>query len=186
MTKITSFHTPVKNWWVPLLIGIALVVTSILVVMKPVKAYLALSLLFSWLILVSGLLNITFSLWNRKNMDGWGWYLFLGIIETAIGATMLSNPPLSAEVLLLYMGFWFAFRGAMAIGYAWSFRQIGIKGWGWLMASGILTLLFSFFMVMNPIFGIISIITLTALSFLFLGLFSIQLGWELRKINQLF
>ncbi len=186
MTGISTFHTRIKNWWIPVLIGVALLLTSALVVAKPLEAYLALSLVFSWLIFVSGLLNLVFSLMNRRAMDGWGWYLLLGLVEAAIGAVMLANPPLSAEVLLLYMGFWFAFRGAMSMGYAWTFRQIGIRGWGWLMVSGVITLLFSFLMVMNPLFGLIGIVTLTALSFLFLGLFSLLLGWELRKINRLF
>ncbi len=186
MTGMNTFHAEIKNWWIPLVVGIALIATSALVVVKPLEAYLALSLFFSWLIFFSGLLHTAFSLMNRKIMDSWGWYLLLGLVEMGIGVVMLANPPLSAGVLLLYMGFWFAFRGTMSMGYAWTLRQIGVKGWGWLMASGLITLIFSFLMVMNPLLGVIGVITLTALSFFFLGLFSLLLGWELRKINRLF
>ncbi|HHJ51375.1 MAG TPA: HdeD family acid-resistance protein [Phaeodactylibacter sp.] len=184
-TSMNSFHAQIKNWWIPALIGIALIATSVLIVNKPLEAYLGLSLAFAVLVFASGVLNTVFSIANRKVMDGWGWYLVLGLIELFVGGSMLMFPPLSAEVLLLYMGFWFAFRGTMSMTYAWMLKQVGIKGWGWLMFWGLLTLVFSFLMVMNPLFGLIGILVLTALSFLFLGIFSLMLGLELRKINRL-
>ncbi len=184
MATITSFHTQIKNWWIPVLIGIALIATAALIVSKPIEAYLGLSLAFAALVFVSGALNTVFSIANRKTMDGWGWYLLFGLVELFVGGSMLAFPPLSAEVLLLYMGFWFAFRGTMSMSYAWMLKQAGIKGWGWLMFFGLITLLFSFLMVMQPLFGVIGILVLTSLSFLFTGVFSILLGLELKKINK--
>jgi len=36
--------------------------------------------LFSWSFIVSGILEIIFALQNKNEVDGWGWYLTVGIL----------------------------------------------------------------------------------------------------------
>lgn len=55
---------------------------------------------------------------------------------------------------------------------------------GSLLALGIIGAIFSFILILNPVFTGMSIVVLVALSFLFAGLFSISLSLQLRKIHK--
>ncbi len=168
-----------------MLFGVAMIATSILVLMRPLEAYISLALVFSWFILLSGAFHLVFALQNRRSLEGWFWYLIIALAEIFIGAAMLFNPPLSAGVLLLYMGFWFAFRGAMALGTAWFMRQLKVPGWGWLLALGLATLTLSFLMVLRPAIGVLSIVALTSAAFMLMGIFSVTFALGLKKLNRL-
>ena len=47
----------IRYWWLLLLVGVILIVAGISVFLYPVQSYLGLSVLFGWLMLVSGVLE---------------------------------------------------------------------------------------------------------------------------------
>ena len=48
----------VKYWWLTLLTGIALLVIAIIIFAYPAMSYLGLSMLFGWMILISGIFSV--------------------------------------------------------------------------------------------------------------------------------
>lgn len=164
-----------KNWWVPMLIGVLLVGTAIWTFVSPIESYLALSILFSVSFLMSGLLEIYFSVSNRKVISNWGWNLAFGIITAIVGVMMLINPQISMITLPLYVGFVVLFRSIIAIGWATDLNQAN------LMAIGILGVIFSFILLWNPVFGGMTIVFWTGFAFLMSGIFSLYLSFKLRK-----
>jgi len=181
---VAGFHALTKNWWIPVIIGLSMLGIAVFMLLNPTIAYLSLSIFFAWMIFFYGILHIAFALSNRKNNDHWGWYLLTGALEFVVGLLMLIFPPLSAEVLRLYMGFWFTFRGAMSISLGWTLKKAKFPGWWWLMLMGFVTMVLSFFIVLDPLFGILSIVVLTALSFVFLGILNLAMGLDLKKLNK--
>ncbi len=172
----TQIRKDLKNWWAPLLIGVLLIVTAIWTFTSPMSSYLALSILFSISFLVSGILEIYFSIANKEAITNWGWNLAFGIITAIVGVMMLINPEISMVTLPLYVGLVILFRSIMAIGWATDISE------GSLMILGILGILFAFVLLWNPVFAGMTIVFWTGFSFLISGIFSCYLAFKLRKV----
>ncbi len=183
-TILSSAQSTVKHWWISLLVGILYIVAGIWVFKTPLSSYISLSILFSVFIFVSGIFQTIFSISNRNEISGWGWYLVGGIIDLIIGTLLMANPLMTMAILPFYVGFWLLFQGAMSIGLSFQFKSIGVSSWGGLLFLGILTLLFSFLLLANPIFAGFSIVYMTAMAFIMAGIFRIFLSFDLKKLKK--
>lgn len=175
----------IKHWYLTLIVGIILILTGFWTFTSPVESYLTLSILFSVSFLISGLLEVSFAISNRKQIDGWGWSLVLGMLTTIFGFILISRPEISFATLPLYVGFIVMFRSIGAIGTALDLKNYGIMNWGTLMVLGVLGVIFSFMLIWNPIFAGLTVIIWTGLAFLFAGISSIYLAFKLRKLHKL-
>lgn len=174
----------IKYWYVPLIIGLFFIVVSVIAFTSPERSLLTLSILFALSFLLSGISEVVFSLMNRNRMENWGWSLAFGIITLILGISLLMHPNLSLGILAFYIGIVILFRSVAAFSFALDLKRYGSKKWGSLLALGIIGAIFSFILILNPVFTGMSIVVLVALSFLFAGLFSISLSLQLRKIHK--
>lgn len=181
---LNSFKKSVKHWYIPLLVGILFIVVSIVAFTSPITSLLALSIFFALSFLFSGISEIVFSISNRNRLNNWGWSLAFGIITFIIGLSLVSHPELSLAVLAFYVGFLLLFRSISSISFALDIKKYGGKNWGFLLIFGILGAIASFFLIWNPAFAGLSIVVFVALSFLFTGIFSILLSFQLRKLHK--
>lgn len=181
---IYSFKNSIKHWYIPLLVGILFVIISIVVYSSPISSLLALSFFFALSFLFSGISEIIFSLTNRDQLDNWVWSLAFGILTFVVGISLVSHPALSITVLAFYVGFLLLFRSISSISFAWDVKKYGNKNWGGLLVFGILGAIFSFILIWNPAFAGLSVVILVSLSFLFAGLFSIFLAFQLRRLHK--
>ena len=175
-------NSKVSQWWWPLIMGIIMILFSFSLLFLPIPAFLGISLFFSALILASGITNLIFSIKNRAIIDGWGWYLAIGIFEILVGLAMIFQPGLAMRTVVLFAGFWLMFRSIFNINLAFELKKLGIKNWGWTLFWAILTLLFSFIILINPVVGIVSVVVLTAIPILFLGVLAIMLSFMLKNL----
>lgn len=132
-TFIDTINFGVKNWWVSLLLGLLYILIAICLMFTPLASYVALSVLFSVSMFVSGTLEILFAVTNRKNISSWGWYLASGIIDLILGIYLMANIGLSMAVLPFIVAFWLMFRGFASTGYAMDLKRYGTRNWGWYM-----------------------------------------------------
>lgn len=176
--------TIINKWWIPVLLGVLLFVASIYIVSKPMNAFLGLALVFGWFILFNGLMNIIFSVQNRKVFDDWIWYLLLGLFEAVIGGALLFQPQMSAEALILFAGFWMLFIAMSRISNAFLFKKMKISTWWLPLISGILIFIFSFLILINPLIGALSIVYLTAIPLMIYGTIAIYFGLKIRQFNK--
>lgn len=180
---LNSIRNSIKHWYIPLLVGVLFVILSIVVFTSPVSSLLTLSVFFALSFLFGGLSEIIFSIANRKQLDNWGWSLAFGILTFIIGASLVIHPALSLSVLAFYIGFLLLFRSISSISFALDLKKYGSKNWAGLLIFGILGAIVSFILIWNPLFAGLGIVVLVALSFLFAGLFSIFLSFQLKKLH---
>ncbi len=180
---ISQIADAIKNWWLFLAAGILLIIVSFWVIKTPVESYVGLAILLSILILANGISYTIFSISNREQLEGWGWYLTGGIFDIVIGVILILYPEISIILLPLFVGFWLMFRGISVIGTSLDLKKYGVLDWGWLMLFGIFITTMAFFMVLNPMFGFFNIIYLTFLSLLVYGVANIMLAFKLKKIK---
>lgn len=183
-TILTSVESSVKNWWISLLLGVLYIIAGVWVFQTPLASYVSLSIVFSVFIFISGISQITFSISSKNEIEGWGWYLAGGILDLIIGLLLITHPIMTMTILPFYVGFWLLLQGFMAIGLSFQFKSIDTSNWGWLLFLGIMTLLFAFLLLANPIFAGLSIVYMTAFAFIFAGISRIFLAFGLKKIKK--
>jgi uncharacterized membrane protein HdeD (DUF308 family) len=184
MKAIKTVQHSVKNWYILLIVGLVFLGAGIYTFLSPEASFLALALLFGYSFLVSGAIEIIFSVSNRNELENWGWTLIFGIITFLIGVILLSRPGITMLALSLSLGFLVLFRSIGAISFSLDLKNFhDNSGWGTLMALGILGLIFSFVLLWNPSFAGSTIVFWTGLALVSAGLFSIYLSLKLRKLK---
>jgi uncharacterized membrane protein HdeD (DUF308 family) len=183
MTILKQVKQTVKNWWLFVILGILLIAAGIYVMTVPVESYITLSIFLSIMVLVNGIFDIIFAISNRQLLKGWGWYLSGGILQVILGYVLMNHPGITMLVLPLILGFWLMFGAVKIISGAFDLKSYSIKGWGWVLALGVLQMLFSFLVIADPIFGSGTIVILTSLAIIFYGLSYVMFGIQLKKVK---
>lgn len=182
---ITSFTKSIKHWYIPLLIGVVFIAFGFYVFTVPVETYLTLATIFSISFIVSGILEIVFSIENRKTLEGWGWYLTSGLLSLALGVYLIIHPQISMAILPFVVGITLMFRSFQSLGFSFDLKEKRILSWGNLAIASILGILLSFLLLINPFFTSLSLVSLTALSFIMVGISSIILAFQLKKLKDI-
>jgi len=177
--------TPAKHWYLLLILGVIFILMGIWIGSTPVSSLIAQTIFFTATFLVSGVFETTYAIANRKTINNWGWNLTGGLIDLLIGVLLVANPVLSVVFLLFYVGFALIFRSIMTIGWAVQLNKLGYRNWGWILAAGILGLLFSFLLLWNPAITGFIIVVYLALAFIMLGIAQIILSFRLKKSNKI-
>lgn len=184
-TLIQSIKRSVKHWYIPLIIGIILIAVGIYVFTVPLETYLVLSVLFSISFIIAGLLDIFFSIRNRKVLQGWGWYLIGGLLSLAGGIILSIHPGISIAILPFIVGFTLLFLSFLLLGHSFEMKSLGILNWGNAAMLSTLGVILSFMLIVSPLISGISLIVITASSFIIAGVSSIVLSFDLRKVKKL-
>lgn len=188
MKNVTSLiadsKRAVRYWWLLLIVGIALFVVGILIFVYPAQSYIGMAVLFGWVMLVTGILEVVLSAANRHFVTGRGWMLAGGIIEIILGIILIFNVSLSAATLPIFLGFWLMFRGFSAIGLGGDMSAMEIAGSGWTVFTGILLLLCSLWILFQPlVFGTTAVIVWVGISLLVAGIAAFSLSLQLHKAH---
>ncbi len=174
-----------RFWWISLLMGILSIVAGICCFATPAGSLAVLTAFFIALLIVGGIGNIAFAAINCRNTSFWGWSLARGIIELLFGIWLLLIPlPVVTAILVYLIGLWMLFHSILGICESSAFSALPVKGWGWLLACNVLSLLCAFLFLTLPAFGGAFLLVYIGLSFVLYGLFRIVLAFHLRKINR--
>lgn len=149
---VGRFRHFVTNWRLSMLLGALLSIVGIVVFFEPGGTYLALSVLFGVVIILSGLLEIYLGV-KAPAESGRGWLIAGGVIEVLLGILLLCQPVMLFSVLPFVLGFWLLMRGFMSVGLAADMMECKVKGAGWTLTFGILVILGGFLVLFNPVLG---------------------------------
>jgi uncharacterized membrane protein HdeD (DUF308 family) len=181
-----SIKDTIKHWYLPLILGILFIIVGVWAIVTPVSTYLSLAILFSVTFFVAGFLEIIYSISYRKQLDGWGWSLASGILSLIIGVLLIIYPQVSIITLPLFVGFVVLFHSSMAIAWSIELKKYKVSNWGWLLFAGILGVIFSFILLMNPLIAGLTVAVFTGISFITIGIFHIHFSIELKKLKNTF
>lgn len=183
-TFFKTIKDTVNYWYIPGIVGLILVLFGSYLFTVPMATFLTLSLFFALSFLVSGILEIFFSIQNRNELEGWGWYLTGAIFNLLIGLILLSNPELAAVALPFFIGFSLLFRSFQGLGFSFELKNYGLEKWGYLTLISVLGIVFSFLLIIHPVFTGISLAIFAAISFVLTGVAAIVLSVQLRKLKK--
>ncbi|HVN76296.1 MAG TPA: DUF308 domain-containing protein [Thermoanaerobaculaceae bacterium] len=140
MNSQTSFDKTGKlrpKWGWFLALGISLLLLGAVALIVPWLTTLTSVLVFGWLLLFGGVLEVVAVFWTK------GWrdillHLFGGILSTVVGALIVVHPDAGALGLTLLLATLFLAGGLFRIGAAVVLR---LPNWGWAVVGGIVTTL---------------------------------------------
>ena len=180
---VGRFRHSIDNWQLSMLLGIIFFIVGIVVFFEPGGTYLALSVLFGIVVILSGAFELYLGT-KAPTGSGKGWYIAGGVVEILLGILLLCTPSMLFTILPFVLGFWLLFRGFMAVGVASEMMGVGIKGAGWTMTLGILVIISAFLVLFNPIIGVGVVVFWVGLSLLLAGVDLIAHAVTLRRLRK--
>ncbi len=175
----------VKYWWLLLIVGIALFAVGIIVFFYPGESYLALSIVFGIVLLLSGVIQLVLAIANQNYFTNRAWVIVGGIIDIILGIILCSNIALSAITLPFLLGFWLMYRGFMMIGLGSDMSTFRISGSTWTIIWGVLLILCSILVLLQPLaFGTSMVVALLGISFLVAGIASCYIAFQLKNVHK--
>ena len=128
-----------EHWVLFLVDGVVLLVLGATAVVLPAIATLAVTILFGWLFLVSGIVGLVTSFWMRQAPGFW-WSLLSAVLGIVVGAMLLGSPLTGAISLTLVLIAFFLIEGAVSIMFALDHKRELSGQWGWMLMSGLVDL----------------------------------------------
>ena len=128
-----------EHWVLFLVEGVVLLVLGATAVVLPPIATLAVTILFGWLFLVSGIVGLVTSFWMR-HAPGFWWSLLSALLGIVVGGMLLGSPLTGAFSLTLVLIAFFLIEGAVSIMFALDHKRELSGQWGWMLMSGIVDL----------------------------------------------
>lgn len=128
-----------KHWVLFLVEGILLTVLGMLAILLPAVASLAATLIFGWILLLSGGMGLVTTI-RARHAPGFGWSLLSALIGLVAGVLLLARPVLGTLSLTAVLIAFLMAEGVVSIFYAIEHRKGFSAGWGWMLASGLLDL----------------------------------------------
>jgi uncharacterized membrane protein HdeD (DUF308 family) len=127
------------HWKLFLIEGIILVILGFLAVAVPLVAGLAVTILFGWLFVISGIVGLitTFAM---RQAPGFRWSLLSGVLGIVVGGWLLVQPALGLVSLTYLLIAFFIVEGIATIMFSFEHRSALSGRWGWMLASGIVDL----------------------------------------------
>ncbi len=131
---------PLHEHWVLYLVeGVVLVVLGATAIVIPPLATLAVTILFGWLFLVSGVMGLFTTFWMRQAPGFW-WSLISAVLGIVVGVLLLAAPLSGAVTLTLVLVAFFIVEGIVSIMFALDHKRELSGQWGWMLVSGIVDL----------------------------------------------
>jgi uncharacterized membrane protein HdeD (DUF308 family) len=128
-----------ENWHLLLIEGVILALLGAAAIVIPPVATLAVTILLSWLFLISGVVGLI-TTFMMRDAPGFWWSLFSAVLAIAAGIVLLGWPVSGALSLTLLLIAFFILEGIATIMYALDHKRELSGRWGLLLASGIVDL----------------------------------------------
>ncbi len=174
-------HNLSRNWVALIVRGIAAIIFGLLALLMPGITILVLVVLFGIYALIDGVVSFIAAF---RTGVGSHWPLLLeGIVGVLAGVLTLVWPNITAVVLSYLIGFWAIITGVFEIIAA--VRLWRVFGHEWvLLLSGIISLIFGFFVLAVPLAGALAIVIWIAIYAMIFGLLLVGFGLRLRHWNR--
>ena len=174
----------IRHWWLMLVVGILSVIAGILVFVFPLETYVTLSIAFGVLMLLVGAAQLIVSASSDNYLMMRGYFIVGGVLDVLLGLFLCLYPGITIFLLPILLGIWMLYHSFMMIAFGGDLGTFGLRGQGETVAGGILLLLLSILILMNPFSaGIAAVVVLTGVGLVIFGLTLTMLSIRLRRLH---
>ena len=140
-----------QTWWAVALRGVFAIVFALIAFFSPGATILSLVLFFSAYMLVDGVFGIVSGIRAASNNQRWGLLILEGVLNILVGIIAFAMPGLTVLFFVTLVAVWSLITGVLMIVAA--FKLNPEYGRGWLIFSGIVSVLFGIALLIAPLVG---------------------------------
>jgi len=167
-----------QNWWAIALRGVFAIVFALIAFFWPGATILSFVLFFSAYMLVDGVFGIVAGVRAASNHQRWGLLVVEGILNILVGIVAFLMPGLTVVFFVTLMAVWSLITGIVMIVAA--FKLNPAFGRGWLIFSGIVSVLFGVALLIAPLVGAVVLTWWLGAYALAFGISLLVLAFKLR------
>lgn len=153
--------------------GVLLIVAGVYCLCNQDVAAMTAGVMVGVFMLISGVIEIIVFASTSGLLFGSGWLLLDGVLTVILSLFLLFNQWFTLLSLPLLFTLWLLFSGISRFVSAFDLRAMGVRGWGWVLAVGILLMVAGFICMMDPWVSVAAIGLTVGLAFLLEGVSSI-------------
>ena len=174
----------IRHWWLLMLAGVLTVALGIAVFVFPLESYVTLSILFGILILISGAAQLIIAATSGNYLMMRGYIIVGGIIDLLLGIFLCIYPAVSLFTLPIMMGICLLYHSFMIISFGGDIETFRLHGGAWIICGGVLLLILSILVLVNPLsVGIDTVIVIAGLGLLMLGVMMCAIALKLKDLH---
>ena len=174
----------VKHWWLMLIAGILCIAAGICVFVFPVESYVALSILFGIVMLLTGVGQLIVASTSGNYLMMRGYFIVGGIMDLILGIFLCVYPGVTLVVLPFMMGLWLMYHSFILIAFGGDMDTFKVSGSASMIILGILVLILSIFVLLNPFSaGVVTVLVVAGVGLLLLGITFCVLAAKLRDLK---
>ncbi|MFO1122421.1 MAG: HdeD family acid-resistance protein [Hyphomicrobiales bacterium] len=168
-----------KYWWLFLVRGLLAIAFGIMAFVNPAITLAALVIVWGAYALADGVVSLYGLITGGTETDD-RWLVGLqGLIGVAAGLITLFKPGITALGLLLFIAAWSLATGVLQIVTAIRLRK-EITGEFWMALSGLISVLFAFFILASPEAGALAVVWIIGSYALIFGIFLVAFAFRMK------
>ena len=171
--------TTKRHDWGLIVAGALLVLLAVFFMAAPGLTLVTMTAIAGAGFLVSGVFDIVFYARFREAMGLSGWTLAYGVLDVVLGLMFLLHPLALAGVIPWIVGLFFVVFGAFEVAAALRVRRLGTSLWGWMLFSGIVSVLCGLTFFVSPATFVIFLALFVAMR----GASLIVYGWNAHGVS---
>ena len=175
----------IKHWWLLLIAGILCIVAGICVFAFPVESYATLSILFGILMLLTGAAQLIMASTSGNYLMMRGYFIVGGVLDVILGIFLCVYPGVSLMALPIMMGLWLMYNSFIIISLGGDMDTFRLSGGGMLIVLGVLLLILSIFVLVDPFsVGVITVLVVAGIGLILLGLIFTAISVRLKDLHK--
>ncbi|WP_404289622.1 HdeD family acid-resistance protein [Microvirga sp. RSM25] len=168
-----------QNWWALALRGAFAIIFALIAFFSPGATLLSLVWVFAAYMLVDGVFGIVSGIRAASNNQRWGLLILEGILNILVGIIAFLMPGLTVLFFVTLMAVWSLITGVLMIVAA--FKLNPTYGRGWLIFSGIVSVLFGVALLLAPLVGAVVLTWWLGAYALVFGISLLVLAFKLKS-----
>ena len=177
----------IKHWWLYMLCGILCIAAGIAVFAFPMDSYMTLGVIFGVLMLIVGAVQLMVGASSGNYFTMRGYMIVGGVLDLLLGIFLCANPGVTFVLMPILLGIWMLYNSFIIMALGGDMQTFNVSGGGMMIAGGILLMLLSVFVLVNPLSaGVVTVVVLTGIGLIVFGILLCALSFRLRDIHRQF
>ena len=175
----------VKHWWLMLIAGLLSITLGIVIFVFPLQSYVTLAILFGVLMLLVGAAQLIVGVTSGNYIAMRGYVIVGGVMDLILGIFLCVYPGISLVALPIIMGLWMLYNSFVIIAFGGDLETFRLGGSGMVIAGGVLLLLLSIIVLLNPFSaGVATVIVFAGIGLLVMGCLICMLALKLKRVDK--
>ena len=175
----------IKHWWLLMLAGLLCIAMGVVVFVFPLESYVTLAILFGVLMLAVGAAQLIMASSSGNYLAMRGYVIVGGVLDLILGIFLCIYPYVTLMVLPIMMGIWMMYHSFMIIAFGGDMETFKLGGSGLVIAGGILLLLLSILVLVNPLgAGVTTVVVIAGIGLLVFGGLLCALSLKMKDIDK--